>query len=103
MEGSERVYEDKDAARNLERILKIELPAVICLGQTTMMLRDLLKLGLGSIIELGVTADDPVSLMVNNHVIARGEVVVVDGNYGIKITEIESAAERIRRLGNANA
>lgn len=101
MEGSERT--EKEAARNLERILKIELPAVICLGQTTMMLRDLLKLSLGSIIELGVTADDPVSLMVNNHVIARGEVVVVDGNYGIKITEIESAAERIRRLGSANA
>jgi len=84
--------------RNLERILDIELPVVLNFGQTQMLLKDVLQFSAGSIIQLDRTVDEPVYLMVNNKVIALGDVVIVDGNYGIRITEIESTAARIRSL-----
>ncbi|MBI1747229.1 MAG: flagellar motor switch protein FliN [Acidobacteria bacterium] len=87
-----------DIERNLERILDIELPIALNFGQTQMLLKDVLQFCAGSIIQLDKAVDEPVSLMINNKVIARGEVVIVDGNYGIRITEIESTADRIRSL-----
>lgn len=86
------------ANKNLQRLLDLELAVSLSFGQTTMLLKDVLRLGPGSIIELDHTIGEPVSVVVNNKVIARGEVVVVDGNYGVRITEIQSAAERIRSL-----
>ena len=64
-----------------------------------MILRDVLKLGTGSLIELTKTENEPVELLVNEKLLARGEVVVVDGNYAIRILEVESQASRIRSLG----
>lgn len=85
--------------KNIERILDIELPVVLNLGETGMLLKDVLQLSAGSIIQLDRAADDPITLTVNNKIIARGELVIVDGNYGIKITDVESTADRIRSLG----
>lgn len=83
---------------NLDLLLDIELPVMVRMGQTEMQLGELLKLTPGSILELNRAADAPVELLVNSKVIAKGEVVVVDGNFAFRITEIESAAARIRSL-----
>jgi flagellar motor switch protein FliN/FliY len=83
---------------NLDLLLDIELPIMVRMGQTEMQLGELLKLIPGSILELNRAADAPVELLVNSKVIAKGEVVVVDGNFAFRITEIESAAARIRSL-----
>jgi flagellar motor switch protein FliN/FliY len=83
---------------NLDLLLDIELPLMVRMGQTEMQLGDLLKLTPGSILELNRAADAPVELLVNNKLIAKGEVVVVDGNFAFRITEIESTDTRIRSL-----
>lgn len=83
---------------NLDLIMDVRLPVTVRFGQTRMILRDVLKLGTGSLIELDKQENEPVDLMVNDKVLARGEVVVVDGNYALRIIEIESAASRIRSL-----
>ncbi len=83
---------------NLELLMDIELPIMVRMGQTEMQLGELLKLTPGSILELNRAADAPVELLVNSKVIAKGEVVVVDGNFAFRITEIESTAARIRSL-----
>jgi flagellar motor switch protein FliN len=83
---------------NLDLLMDIELPIMVRMGQTEMQLGELLKLTPGSILELNRAADAPVELLVNNKTIAKGEVVVVDGNFAFRITEIESAANRLRSL-----
>jgi flagellar motor switch protein FliN/FliY len=84
---------------NMDLLLDVELPIVVSFGTTEMLLKDVLKLGVGSVIELEKTVNDPVTLIVNQKPIARGEVVMVEGNYGVRILEVESTAERIRSLG----
>jgi len=84
--------------RNLDLLLDIELPVVVRMGHTEMPLGELLKLTPGSILELNRPADAPVDLLVNGKQIAKGEVVVVDGNFAFRITEIESTAQRLQNL-----
>ena len=67
-----------------------------------MILEEIIKLGVGSVIELNSGIDQPVELVVNNRILARGEVVTVDGFYGIRITEITSAGERFKSLNSRN-
>ncbi len=86
------------ARQNLEMLLDVDLELSVSFGHTTLMLQEVLKLSSGSIVELNRSANDPVELLVNDAVIARGDVVVVDGNYGIRITEVVSTRERIRSL-----
>ncbi len=86
-------------AGNLDLLLDIQLPVVVRMGHTEMQMGELLKLTPGSILELNRSADAPVELLVNGKLIAKGEVVVVDGNFAFRITEIESRASRIRSLG----
>jgi flagellar motor switch protein FliN/FliY len=69
------------------------------LGRVTMLIRELLEVGTGSIVELQKAAGEPVEVLVNGRLIARGEVVVVEDNFAVRITEILSPAERIQRLG----
>jgi flagellar motor switch protein FliN len=83
---------------NLDVILDIDLPLSVRFGHAEMTLDALTKLGPGSLIELARQPDDPVELLVNGKLIARGEVVVVSGNYGVRVNEVVSAAERIRTL-----
>jgi len=85
-------------AGNLDLLLDIQLPVVVRMGQTEMMMGELLKLTPGSILELNRSADAPVELLVNGKLIAKGEVVVVDGNFAFRITEIDTRAARIRSL-----
>jgi len=85
-------------AGNLDLLLDIQLPVVVRMGQTEMMMGELLKLTPGSILELNRSADAPVELLVNGKLIAKGEVVVVEGNFAFRITEIDTRAARIRSL-----
>jgi flagellar motor switch protein FliN/FliY len=92
------VFESSVDTRNLDLLLDIELPVVVRMGHTEMPLGELLKLTPGSILELNRPADAPVDLLVNSKQIAKGEVVVVDGNFAFRITEIESTAQRLQSL-----
>lgn len=87
-----------EVPRNLDLILDLELPLTVRFGQTDVSLHTLVRLGPGSVVDLGRSPDDPVDLLVHGKVVARGEVVVVAGNYGVRITEVASAAERIRYI-----
>lgn len=84
---------------NIDLLMDIELPVIVRIGFTEMLLQDILKLTPGAILELNKSMDDPIDMLVNNKLVARGEVVVVDGNFAFRITEIVSAAARIRSLG----
>ena len=83
----------------IDLLLDVELPVSIAFGHFEMALKDVVKLGTGSVIELHKSVNDPVSIIVNQKPIARGEVVMVDGNYGVRVLEVESTADRIRSLG----
>lgn len=85
---------------NLAMLLDVQLPVAIRFGETEMVLEEIVKLGVGSVIELNSGIDQPVELVVNNRILARGEVVTVDGFYGIRITEITSAGERFKSLNS---
>ncbi len=96
----ESADEQQDSGNwNIDLLLDVELPVRVSFGQTEMQLRDVFKLGTGSVIELDKSVNDPVTVIVNNKPIAKGEVVMVDGNYGVRILEVESTADRIRSLG----
>lgn len=86
------------ATRNIERLLEVELDVVVRFGVTNVPLRDVVRMGVGTMIELNRAVDEPVELLVNGRHLARGEVVVVDGYYGVRITEIGSASERALSL-----
>jgi len=86
-------------ARNLDVLLDIELPVAVRFGRTDVPLLTLVRLGPGSVIDLHRSADEPVDVIVSGKVVARGEVVVIEGNYGVRVTEIVSTSERIRSIG----
>jgi len=85
-------------SRTLELLLEVELPVSVSFGRAQLPLKEVLKLNSGSIVELNRSISEPVDLIVNNCVIARGEVVVVEGNYGVRIKQIISREERLRTL-----
>src|SRR5205085_3723494 len=89
---------DREDAGNLALLMDVQLPVAIRFGETEMILEEIVKLGVGSVIELNSGIDQPVDLVVNNRILARGEVVTVDGFYGIRITEITNAGERFKSL-----
>lgn len=88
----------RQAPSNLDMVLDIRLVATARLGRVEMPLGDILALGPGSIIEVGQMVDEPVELLINEKLVARGDVVVVDEKFGLRITEIISARERIETL-----
>ena len=83
---------------NIDFILDIPLEITVELGRTRMMICDLLKLGQGSVIELSKLAGDSLEILANNKLIAKGEVVVMNEKYGIRLTEVTSPVERIEKL-----
>ena len=83
---------------NLDFVLDIPMMLTVELGRSQMLINELLKLGRGSVIELAKLAGEPLDILANQRLIARGEVVVVNEKYGIRITEIISPAERVERL-----
>ena len=86
------------AGSRIDVILDIDLPVVIRFGRTELPIRSLTRLGPGSIVDLGRSPDDPVEVLVSDRVIARGEVVIVGGNSGIRILDVVSPSERMRSL-----
>lgn len=83
---------------NIDLLMEVELPITVRIGTTEMKLIDIMRLGLGSIIELEKMVDEPVEILANDKLVARGEVVTCDGNYAVKITQVQSREERIRSL-----
>jgi len=84
---------------DLEVILDIPVNISMVVGNTKINIRNLLQLNQGSVIELDRLAGEPLDVLVNNTLIAHGEVVVVNEKFGIRLTDVISAAERIRKLG----
>lgn len=89
---------NSDMARDIEFLLDIPLEVTVEIGRTKMIIRDLLQLGQGSVIELEKLAGEPMEVFVNNRLIARGEVVVINEKFGIRITDIISPTDRIKQL-----
>ncbi len=85
-------------SKTLELLLDVEMPVRVSFGRTMLPLKDIVKLTTGSIVELNRSVADPVEVIVNNCVVARGEVVVVEGNFGIRIDQVVSKEERLRVL-----
>lgn len=88
-----------EGGENLDLLLDIPLEITIELGRTKMLINDLLKLGQGAIIELPKEAGDTLEILANNRLIAKGDVVVVNKKYGIRLTEVISPVERVEKLG----
>ncbi len=83
---------------SIDLLLDVEMPVRVSFGKAQILLRDVIKLTTGSIVELNRSVNEPVEVLVNNCVIARGEVVVVDGNYGVRIHQIISRQERLQSV-----
>jgi flagellar motor switch protein FliN/FliY len=83
---------------NIDLLLDVRMPVAIELGRTELPIAELLTLGPGSVIELNKLAGEPVDLLVNSKIIARGEVVVVDENFGVRVTSLLSPEERVKSL-----
>lgn len=89
---------NKAATNNLDLLLDIPLQVSVELGRTKRSIKEILEMSSGSIIELDKLAGEPVDILVNNRLIANGEVVVIDENFGVRITDILSQTERIKNL-----
>lgn len=85
-------------SKTFELLLDVELPVSVSFGRAQVPLKDVLKLTTGSIVELNRSISEPVEVIVNNCVIARGEVVVVEGNFGVRVHQVISRQERLRTL-----
>ena len=85
-------------AQNLDLLLDLEMPVTISFGATRLPLNEIAKLTTGSIVELDRTIGEPVELVVNNRSIARGEVVVVEGNFAVRIKQVLSRQDRLQSL-----
>jgi flagellar motor switch protein FliN/FliY len=85
-------------SRTMELLLDVDLPVSISFGKAKVPMKDVLKLTTGSIVELDRGINEMVEVMVNHCLIARGEVVVVEGNYGVRIQEIAGRQDRLRSL-----
>ena len=85
--------------QNIDLLMDVDLTVSIELGRTRMSISYILSLGPGSVVELNKLAGEPVDLLVNNKQVARGEVVVVDENFGLRITQLMTPEERLKSLG----
>ncbi len=84
--------------RNMDMLMDVGLKVLVELGRKTMVIRDILKLGKGSVVELDKAAGEPLEIFVNGRKLAEGEVVVVDDHFGIRITQLAGPVERIKSL-----
>lgn len=86
-------------AASIDLLMDVNLPVSIELGRTQLSISEILSLGPGSVVELRRLAGEPVDVMVNHKLVARGEVVVVDENFGVRITQLITPQERMKLLG----
>ncbi|MBE0496537.1 MAG: flagellar motor switch protein FliY [Campylobacterales bacterium] len=84
--------------RNIALIMDVQLPVRVRIGSKKMLLKDVLSMDIGSVIELNQLANDPLEILVGDKIVAMGEVVIVDGNFGVQITEIGTKRERLEKL-----
>ncbi len=89
-------HSPKDVDLNV--ILDVDITLELEVGRTTMSVRDLLQLNQGSVVELDRLAGEPLDVLVNGTLVAHGDVVVVNNNYGIRLTDVVSPSERIRKV-----
>lgn len=89
---------DETEMKNIGLILDVKLPVRVRIGKKKMLLKDVLSMDIGSVIELNQLANDPLDILVDDNVIAQGEVVIVDGNFGVQITSIGSKRDRLTKL-----
>lgn len=84
--------------RDIDFLLDIPVEIAVQLGRTRMLIRELLQLGQGSVVELEKLAGEPMEILANNRLVARGEVVVVNEKFGVRLTDIISPTERLTQL-----
>jgi flagellar motor switch protein FliN/FliY len=89
---------DRETGANIDLLLDVNLRVTVELGRTSMTIKEILELGPGAVVELDKLAGEPVDILVNDKPIAKGEVVVVDENFGVRVTDIVSAARRVTSL-----
>jgi len=98
LDNEETTPVPSDKTKNLDLILDIPLTVTVELGRSKMLINDLLQLGQGSVIELTKLAGEPLEVLVNQKLVARGEVVVVNEKFGVRLTDIVSPMERVQSL-----
>ncbi|MGP1450506.1 MAG: flagellar motor switch protein FliY [Wolinella sp.] len=96
--GAPSVSLSEPEMRNMGMLLDVKLQVKVRIGQKKMLLKDVISMDIGSVVELNQLANDPLEILVDDKVVAKGEVVIVDGNFGIQITEIASKRERLEQL-----
>lgn len=96
--GEESGQGEEQSARELDFILDIPLELSVELGKTKMLVNDLLQLAQGSIIELNKLAGEPLEVYINRKLIARGEVVVVNEKFGVRLTDVITPIDRVKSL-----
>ncbi len=84
--------------KNMALLREVKLPVTVRIGSKRMLLKDVINMDIGAVIELNQLANDPLDILVDDHVIAQGEVVIVDGNFGVQITHIGSKRDRLNQL-----
>lgn len=94
----EKNEQRKTTKRDLDFLLDIPLEISVELGRAHMLINDLLQLGQGSVVELNKLAGEPLEILVNQKLVARGEAVVVNDKFGVRITDIISTIERVKQL-----
>lgn len=95
------VGSNEDVHRNLEMIFDVPVSISAELGRSVIKIKDLLSLGKGSVVELERVAGEPVDLLVNGVLVGKGDVVVVNDNFGLRITEVVCTEERIKKLSSS--
>ena len=95
---AEVLDDGKKGPRDIDFLLDIPLVVSVEIGRTRMLIKDLLQLGQGSVIEFDKLVGEPMEVLVNEKLIARGEVVVVNEKFGVRLTDISSPAERLKHL-----
>ena len=98
LDNEETTQVPSGKTKNLDLILDIPLTVTVELGRSKMLINDLLQLGQGSVIELKKLAGEPLEVLVNQKLVARGEVVVVNEKFGVRLTDIVSPMERVQTL-----
>lgn len=94
-----KVVPDTSIESQLKYVLDIPLKVTVELGRTKILVQDLIKLHKGSVIELSKMAGESLEILVNDKVVAKGEVIVVNEKFGVRLTDIVSSTQRIRQLG----
>ncbi|MBS4314484.1 flagellar motor switch protein FliY [Campylobacter vulpis] len=96
--GGETIVALGEGLKNINLIMDVRLPVRVRIGNKKMLLKDVLTMDIGSVVELNQLANDPLEILIGDKRIAYGEVVIVDGNFGVQITEIGTKKERLEQL-----